>query len=203
MSMWLLIDGYNVVAPVAAPGRIPDPNWLHRERMRLLDRLADHIDPNTRRRTCVVFDAANPPPGRPSRFEHASIDVRFAVDHAEADDLIEELIAAHSAPKRLTVVSSDRRIRDAASRRGATPWEAQPWLDELLDGRLRLGAKIRRASRGRSGERTGKVGGAAQGGAGQGGEAGGTGHDAKPDLDLTPEELQDWMKTFGFDPPER
>ncbi len=194
MALLLLIDGYNVVAPVAAPGRSPDPNWLHRERMRVLDRLADHLDRKTRTRTCVVFDAANPPPDRPARFEHASVDVRFAVDHAEADDLIEELIAAHSAPKRLTVVSSDRRIRDAATRRGATPWEAQPWLDELLDGRLRLGTIVRSTSRDRDKEQTGGLGGAGQGG---------SGHDRKADRDLTPDELQDWMKTFGFDPPER
>ncbi len=178
MSLLLLIDGYNVVAPVAPPGRHSDPAWLQRERMRLLDRLAEHLDESTRGRTCVVFDAANPPADRSRQFTHASIDVRFAVEYSEADDLLEELIAVHSAPKQLTVVSSDHRVQTAAARRGATTFDSQPWLDDLLEGRLRLAP--------------------AASAAGQGSDAI---EDPKPDAEMTPDDLQHWLETFGFEPP--
>lgn len=177
MSLLLLVDGYNVLAPVAAPGRSADPNWLHRERMQLIDRLVKHLGAEICRRTCLVFDAANPPPDRPSRFEVEGIDVRFAVDYPEADDLLEELIAAHSAPKRLAVVSSDRRIQVAATRRGATAFAADEWLDALLDGKVRLAVDP-------------------QSGAGQGGEAEST--HSKPDS-VSSEDAQQWMEEFGFD----
>ena len=80
----------------------------------------EQLDEKLRRRTCVVFDATDPPRDRPHRFDIDHMSVRFAVDYAEADDLLEEIIAQHSAPKQLAVVSSDRRIQVAASRRGAS-----------------------------------------------------------------------------------
>ena len=43
----------------------------------------------------------------------------FALGDENADARIEQLIAAHSAPKSLTVVSTDRRVRQAANRRKA------------------------------------------------------------------------------------
>ncbi len=43
--------------------------------------------------------------------------ILYAVNDEDADERIEKLIAAHSAPKNLTVVSSDHRIRQAATRR--------------------------------------------------------------------------------------
>ena len=141
MSLLLLIDGYNVVSPVAPPSRNPDANWLHRERMLLIDRLTNHLDEDTRKRTCVVFDAANPPPNRPNEFSMNHITVRFAVGYPEADDLIEELIAAHHSPKQLAVVSSDHRIVAASGRRGAKCFDSQPWLDDLLDGKVCLAVR--------------------------------------------------------------
>lgn len=171
--MLILIDGYNVIAPVAPPGghasapantdtgarrkaqaaRLGQPlmrggpsDWLHRERMRLIDRLAKRLDRQLAEQTCVVFDSASSrsrgraadrsQPDATSRI--GGIDVRFAVNHDEADDLIEELIELHSSPKRLTVVSSDRRLQTAARRSGATAFDSQPWFDALLDGKLGL-----------------------------------------------------------------
>lgn len=143
--MLILIDGYNVIAPVAPPGKNPAPDWLHRERMRLLDRLATQLDPQLAAKTCVVFDAAmrsrrarSENGDSDSTFRHREIEVRFAVNHDEADDLIEELISLNSAPKRLTVVSSDHRLQTAARRSGATAFDSQAWLDSLLDGKLLL-----------------------------------------------------------------
>jgi predicted RNA-binding protein with PIN domain len=49
----------------------------------------------------------------------------------EADDFIERRIAHDSAPSRLIVVSSDRRIREAARRRGCESWPCNEYLDWL------------------------------------------------------------------------
>ena len=173
-SLLLLIDGYNVVSPTAPPTR-SDPMWLHRERMQLISRLTSHLSLETCKRTCVVFDAANPPRDRPSRFAIGGIDIRFAVDHPEADDLIEEIIAEHSAPKQLTVVSSDHRVQVASRRRGATPFDSQEWLDDLLSGKARLVKQVGRA--------------------GQGGRDD-VPDDAKPKVNQ--DEVDDWMDKFGF-----
>lgn len=138
MSIVLLIDGYNVIGPVAPPGRGRSIHWLATERQRLLNRLVEHLDENVRLRTCVVFDAKDAPRQLPSRYRHQGIDVRFAVDYPEADDLLEELIAQHPAPKTLSVVSSDHRIILAARRRRAGCFDSASWLDQLLDGTTQL-----------------------------------------------------------------
>ena len=174
MSLLLLIDGYNVVAPVAPPGRASNPTWLQRERNLLLQRLAKHLGEKLRRRTCVVFDAANPPRDRPSEFDFEGIDVRFAVGYPEADDLLESIIANHSAPKTLAVVSSDHRVQAAARRRGSKPYDSQPWLDDLIDGRIGLAASP--AS-----------------GAGQGSEP----TRDKPEA-VNDNDVQQWMDEFGL-----
>lgn len=174
-SLLLLVDGYNVIAPVAAPARDPDSRWLQRERMQLIQRIVSHLDPQVRRRTCVVFDAADPPPDRPDAFEVEGIEVLFAVGYPEADDLLEELISAHTAPKTLTVVSSDQRVQTAARRRGCRIHEAQPWLDDLMEGRFRQPTQSS---------------GAGQGGPTQGSE--------KPQGTVEPSEIDRWMDEFGF-----
>jgi predicted RNA-binding protein with PIN domain len=62
------------------------------------------------------------------------LDVEFAGDFYEADDYIEAEIEANSAPKRLVVVSSDRKIRDKAKRRRATSIPSMDfWLDVLKE----------------------------------------------------------------------
>ncbi len=62
--------------------------------------------------------------------------IQFAFDHAEADDLIEEMIDAHPDPQRLCVVSSDRRIQKNARRRKAKYVDSREWLDELFAARV-------------------------------------------------------------------
>jgi predicted RNA-binding protein with PIN domain len=178
-SLLLLIDGYNVLSPVAPPTR-SDPLWLHRERLQLISRLSTHLSPETCQRTCVVFDAANPPPDRPSCFEIDGIDIRFAVDHPEADDLIEQIIGDHSVPKQLTVISSDHRVQTAARRRGATPYDSQEWLDDLLDGKVRLTDQASRAGQGSNG-----------------GPPNHPDHD-EPKPKVNQDEVDDWMDQFGF-----
>jgi predicted RNA-binding protein with PIN domain len=117
--MRLLIDGYNVLHAVAeVPVRL-GPDGLRRLRHRFLNDLAHRLGPVEAAAATVVFDAHDPPEDRPRRTTHKGMTVLFATGEEGADAGIEALIAQHSAPKTLTVVSSDRRIRQAATRRRA------------------------------------------------------------------------------------
>lgn len=176
LPLLLLIDGYNVLAPVAPPNRDPDGRWLQRERTQLVGRLVEHLTDVQRAGTCIVFDAAKPPGGRPSEFSVEGIDVRFAVGYAEADDLLEEMISAHSAPKNLIVVSSDHRVQAAAKRRGSGFRDSQPWLDDLLDGKIASACESNR-------------------GAGQGIGEDGSG---KPNRVVNDQQVEAWLREFGF-----
>jgi hypothetical protein len=57
--------------------------------------------------------------------------VRFAVHQEQADDLIEALIAQHTAPRRLVVVSDDQRIKQAALRRHCQTSSCFDFLESL------------------------------------------------------------------------
>ena len=88
----------------------------------------------------IVFDAKNTPGDVPGEEIIRGLCVRYALGE-EADDLIERLIKSESVPKRLVVVSSDHRIKDAGRRRGCvvmTSEEYLDWLDRPKNtGRLR------------------------------------------------------------------
>lgn len=82
-------------------------------------------------RVVVVVDGT---PGRdgPDRVSHA-VEVIYAGGGKDADTVIEHLIAAESAPRRLTVVSNDRRIQRAARRRRARVMASEQFLLDLID----------------------------------------------------------------------
>jgi predicted RNA-binding protein with PIN domain len=140
--MSLLIDGYNLLNATGLAGAEPGPATLERSRLALLDFLAAVLDDEERAATTIVFDGRNAPPGLPKQWEHAGITVRFAPRHAEADELLEELIAANTAPRRLTVVSSDHRLHRAARRRRAAAVDSDKWYAERVR-RRRSGAAPR------------------------------------------------------------
>ena len=134
--MSLLIDGYNLLNAVGIVGRGVGPGGLERSRLALLNFLAESLDPAEAARTTVVFDAGDAPPGLPRVVEHRGITVRFAAGYEDADALIEELIQAESAPRRLTVVSGDHRLHRAARRRKARPVDSDVWYAEVVRQRL-------------------------------------------------------------------
>lgn len=116
--MRFLIDGYNLLFAVwPAEGRQLRAREWPRFRQRLLDRLRQRHGGSAEPVT-VIFDASRAPSAAPPEEDYKGVHVRFAVGYPSADDLIEELIRTDSAPSRLTVVSDDRRLRDAARRRG-------------------------------------------------------------------------------------
>lgn len=67
----------------------------------------------------------------PSGREVAGLDVVYSGADREADDVIELLIARDSAPRRLLVVSTDRRLVRAAKRRRARSLTSEDFLRQI------------------------------------------------------------------------
>jgi hypothetical protein len=62
------------------------------------------------------------------------IEIKYAYEHREADDLIETIIRRHPQPKQLTVVSSDHRLQRCAHARRAAAIDSDVWLLQLEQG---------------------------------------------------------------------
>ena len=129
--MRTLIDGYNLLFAGGHTERRFGPDEFRQVRQRFLDRLAVALDAAEALATTVVFDAVAAPRDRPSRVQHRGITILFAVDRESADEQIEDLIAHHSSPKTLTVVSSDIRIKTAAHRRRSKVVTADEYWTEM------------------------------------------------------------------------
>ncbi len=91
--------------------------------------------------------------------------------HRSADDVIIELISGDSAPRLLTVVSSDRQIRKAARRRRARTITSEQFVDYLLE--MLTASRRANAMPGRDHKRT-----------------------TQP---LNEKEVEQWLKTFGVE----
>ena len=78
----------------------------------------------------LVFDGTGP--RDKSGFESLiNLDVFFAGITSDADTVIEHKIKANTAPRRLTVVSSDRRLRQAARTRKAVSVKSDIFWDTV------------------------------------------------------------------------
>ena len=133
--MPILIDGYNLLNVASVPVSARGKANLEKARLALLNFLAESLDPEEVPKTVVVFDAHDPPWGLPRQVRHKGLMVRFAAREEDADSLIEELILADSAPRQLTVVSSDHRIQRAAKRRRARAVDSDVWFAEVIRAR--------------------------------------------------------------------
>ena len=97
----------------------------------------------------IIFDGTGPRDKTP--FDNiANLEVLFAGLGSDADTVIENKIIANSAPRRLTVVSSDRRLRDAARARRAISVKSEVFWDNLQK-QLRRKKPIREPEAKRSG----------------------------------------------------
>lgn len=86
----------------------------------------------------VIFDGAGPPDQ--SVFDQAGqVQVIFSGFHKDADTVMEEKIKADTAPRRLTVVSSDRRLRKAAGARKATALKSELFWERVQKELQRTG----------------------------------------------------------------
>jgi uncharacterized protein len=172
--MSLLIDGYNLLNATGIPSRGKGPGNLERARQALLNTLAESLPEDELPRTTVVFDASESPWGVAKQLNHRGMTVMFASRDEDADTVIERLVAADSAPKRLTVVSSDHRLQRAAHRRKATAVDSDVWFAQLLRDRA---ARLESQSPG----------------------ANPTADVPKPEGPLSPGEVEHWLRQFGVE----
>jgi predicted RNA-binding protein with PIN domain len=126
-----LIDGYNLLFSLGMHYQhARGSTMLEKARGRLLDRLSRaHAERGGN--VLVVFDARQVPPRAVTEQVVANVHVRFTRSGDTADDVIEDLIRRETAPRRLTVVSGDRRIQAAARRRECVTWDCDEYLDWL------------------------------------------------------------------------
>jgi len=118
----------------------------------------------------VVCDG-RPKPHSPDADSVGAVTLIFSGAGRSADDVMIELIEKDSAPRRLTVVSSDRAIQKVAGRRKTRSWSSEEFLK-------RLGRVVER-----------------------GGAVGGAGEKGKPQAGPMPEDQVDrWLDLFGIDP---
>jgi predicted RNA-binding protein with PIN domain len=129
--MRTLIDGYNLMYALGLLGKRLGPEGFRKVRHRFLSDLANRLGPVEAHLTTVVFDAAAAPADSSPRASHKGLSVIFAVGEESADDRIAQLIAKHSSPKSLTVVSSDNGVRQAATRRRAKVLTSDAFWSQL------------------------------------------------------------------------
>lgn len=128
---FLLVDGYNLLYEVGFGRRTYAPGEYESCRRQLLAELASRLSRPERERTIVVFDAIHAPSKLETRLSFDGISVLFPSGR-DADSQIESMIAAHSAPRQIRVVSSDHRLQRAARQRGCqfvdsgTFWKEAP-----------------------------------------------------------------------------
>ena len=78
----------------------------------------------------IIFDGTGPP--EKTGFDNIrNLEVFFAGIGTDADTVIEDKICANTAPKRLTIVSSDRRLRTAAQTRKATSMKSDVFWNDV------------------------------------------------------------------------
>ena len=128
---FLIIDGYNLLHAAGLARANYAQGDLQRQRHQLLVRVAGSLSTEERQRCTVVFDAIEAPTGLAREFQHEGIAVLFAEPGHEADEVIERLVATHSAARNLIVVSSDHRLQRAARSRRAASLDSEAFLTRL------------------------------------------------------------------------
>ena len=170
MTLTLLIDGYNLLHATGALHLSRGPSGLAKARERMLAQIAGSLSETDRLKTQVVFDARRS--GSSTMIESEVVvrgmTVTFAVGFAEADELLEQIIRQHPQPKSLTVVSSDLRVQRCATARKAIAIGSDQWLMQQLDGRPTKMEPIEPQD------------------------------PSEEKSDLSPEEVQKWLKEFGW-----
>ncbi|WP_166821466.1 NYN domain-containing protein [Thalassoroseus pseudoceratinae] len=130
---FVIIDGYNLMHAAGFAKHRYGPGGLERAREQFLRALVGMVTPEMQPRTTVVFDAFDSPGNDQRKSRRESVTVVFAGAGGDADSLIETLIAEHSAPRQVRVVSDDRRLKRAARKRKARPWSSLDYWEKLVE----------------------------------------------------------------------
>jgi len=134
-----IIDGYNLIFQCGLQTRSATDDMLRKARQRMIHEILAAVSKTVARRITIVFDAAERPLLAKGNSETiGGMKIFYADQYDDADSMIEHLIAKHSVPRKLTVVSSDHRLHKAALRRKAIPIDSDLWFDQMearkLDG---------------------------------------------------------------------
>jgi uncharacterized protein len=127
--MRYLIDGYNLMFALGLLSKQVGPHGVEPARLRLLEFLHARCGADAGQ-IAVVFDAARAPRHTPAEEYDRGIHVYNALSE-EADDLIEELIRRETMPHSLSIVSDDRRVREAARRGGCGALHCLDFVEQL------------------------------------------------------------------------
>ncbi len=124
--MPFVIDGYNLLKAVQKSFEtFENISELH------MCKLISELMNKMQSQTDIVFDGFGP--SDKSDFENFDrISIHFS-GSKEADDIIEIIIKKNSAPKKLNVISDDRRLITAAKRRKASPLDCLNFWIFLID----------------------------------------------------------------------
>ena len=123
--MPVLVDGYNLLWAIGKT-RHGDDSITDVELCRILSRYLKLSGEKGE----IVFDGTGPPDK--TGFDNISnLEIFFAGLRTDADSIIENKIKASTAPKRLTIVSSDRRLKDAARARKATAIKSEAFWKKV------------------------------------------------------------------------
>jgi predicted RNA-binding protein with PIN domain len=121
-----LIDGYNLLRAVQS---------IHEGYAEInedgLCRILSEYIKIKRSRGQIIFDGIGPP-DRSILCGYGNLEVYFSGQRLEADDVIEDKIESNTAPKRLIVVSTDRRVRSAANSRRAVAVRSNLFFDDVI-----------------------------------------------------------------------
>jgi len=142
--MPFLIDGYNLLRSVQKYDAYADLTDVQ-----LCRYLADFLK-KVRDRGTIVFDGIGPPDKR-ELMGIRGLEIRFSGEKSDADTYIEWKIQENTAPRRLAVVSSDRRLRDAARRRQAKSVPVDvfwPEMCKVLDSSPKIAPEPREKQKG-------------------------------------------------------
>ena len=125
LQTMIIIDGHNLLHSIANIGKDQEP-FTDAQLCWIISRYLKAI----RKKGEIIFDGTGPRDKTP--FDNiANLEVFFAGLGSDADTIIENKIKAYSAPRRLSVISSDRRLRDAARARKATAVKSEVFWDNL------------------------------------------------------------------------
>lgn len=122
--MPLLIDGYNLLRVIQRQEAMADLDEAGLVRF-----LTEYLR-RTRDRGQIIFDGIGPPDKTPLG-GFTNIEIVFSGSIRDADTIIEEKIQSCSAPRSLSVISSDLRLITAAKRRKAHPIRSELFWDQV------------------------------------------------------------------------
>ena len=122
--MPVIIDGHNLLW--AVQGIEDDPSITDIGLCRVLDKYFGLVGDNAE----IIFDGTGPL--NTSEFAGIkNLQVSFSGRSSDCDTVIEQRIFDSTAPGHLTIVSTDRRLRDAADDRKAISLKVEDFWDEV------------------------------------------------------------------------